>query len=132
MPRLCIALDLSRTQPKMWSPCSRRAAPDDVFCVRHRDGLIGAILGLYHVYREKHSIGHSRLLRLFRARRAGRSGWAGSIEELCPCCGQKIPVEESAELGGQIPDEGQAGQGSCPGDLASAAQHDAARASDAG
>ena len=107
MPRRCIGLNPSRRCDAQWIPCRAKAQRGDIFCGRHRDGLIGAVLALRGVYHEHFDIAFlsliKRALRRWRAR-----------------------IAKQARSGEQ------AGQGSCSGGLAPAAHNEAARPSGAG
>jgi hypothetical protein len=42
----CVGFTRSRAHHEMWTPCVRAALPSDRFCITHRDGLNGALMGL--------------------------------------------------------------------------------------
>lgn len=57
MSRRCIGLNPSRRWRKRWTQCRAKAQRGDIFCERHRDGLIGAVMALRDVYYENLAFG---------------------------------------------------------------------------
>jgi hypothetical protein len=44
--RRCVGFLCSRAHEQSWNPCAQPALPRDRFCLSHREGLNGALLGL--------------------------------------------------------------------------------------
>ena len=49
----CVGFTRSRIHHEMWTPCVRPALPRDRFCITHRDGLNGALMGLASIEESK-------------------------------------------------------------------------------
>lgn len=144
MPRRCIAFNPNRERFHAWTRCPTRAQPGDIYCRRHRDALIGAVIGLHNAYTDKFPTAFPWYCPL--------PGDRGGVRPNGDCCAlhrrllegearvaepgapgeeaaSEVQVCEEARKDGQARQDGEAGQGFDSSDLAHAAHTEAARPS---
>jgi hypothetical protein len=146
MPRRCIAFSPKRERFQIWTRCPTRAQPGDIYCRRHRDALIGAVIGLHNAYTNKNPRDFTWYFPLPGDRGVRPSGECCALhrqllEENARLAeqgakGPQSPRNEEAiheaevcgeaRAGEQARDSRQDEQGSDSSDLARAAQHEAA------
>ena len=131
MPRRCIAFNPDRERFQLWTRCPARAYSGDIYCRRHRDALIGAVIGLHNAYTNKIPPGFPWYYPLPGEQRDFDFGELWRVLQQL----RRRAAPEAESRGGEaagehcIPCGRQAGQGFDSGDIAHAAQHEAARPS---